>query len=473
MNDEEAIDDEESRHFKKPTLTEATTAGSSFPSITQWIFDRRYPSSTTRLEPPVIKVPLLTSSSRSFNSSFVSYDSFTTSNGSQIIMESSSSSQKTIRFQVVVWYVGKPDEVLGKVEMKFRVTIFWNNTDSSDDNDKDVVGGYGSSNPFHRKVWKLHGRQRAYQTELAELGADDQLVYVPPVSILNAVDFECLDEPEVCQLNSSEDENRMKWTCLYKANLLQDDMRVSDFPHDSHNLVLRLGILKHRQRHKRWDKTRWKLSLATEADTEGTIDTPHGTIVDHVQVPGYSYNKQRGLDFEFLPLEFGSQQRNSNSKTTMSSRDHCLQVKLRVTRESSYYDRNIVPLLAALNTVGISTLALTAEQFGSRGEMLLAAAFVEIGIRMTVDSRLPVVGYQIKMQWILNNFFFGLIFLVCESCLAYLLFQRGYDSILLDQCAAIMECLHMLFLLFIYFGKGKLFEQSWFNFFNKDVLIEQ
>jgi hypothetical protein len=57
-------------------------------------------------------------------------------------------------------------------------------------------------------------------------------------------------------------------------------------------------------------------------------------------------------------------------------------------RESSYYNRNIIPLLAALNTIGISFLALTPQKFGSRGQCLLAASFVEIGIRMT--GKIPI-----------------------------------------------------------------------------------
>jgi hypothetical protein len=190
-------------------------------------------------------------------------------------------------------------------------------------------------------------------------------------------------------------------------------MHVGDFPHDEHDLVLRLGILKHRQRRKRWDKRIWKLDLATREDTEDTIECPHGVIVDHVKVPGFKHGS-RGLEFEFLPLQFGSE----NDPT---ARDECLQVKLRVRRESSYFDRNIIPLLACLNTVAVCTLALKAREFGNRGEMILATSFVEIGIRMTVDSRLPVVGYQIKMQFVLNNFFFGLLFLVLEGSTAYLL----------------------------------------------------
>jgi hypothetical protein len=397
----------------------------------------------------VIKVPLMnkdeTMSSRSSDHSCVSYDTFETGTGNAIF----------IRFQVVVWYVGRPDEVLGKVDMKFRVTIFWNAPDEDDD---DQVG-YGMNNPYNRKVWKMHGRQRAYKTEISEMGPNDKIVYVPPVSILNAVDIEVLGAAEVCLLNTEE--NLMKWTCLYKGSLLQDNMHVSDFPHDSHDLVLRLGILKHRQPRKRWDKARWKLDLASKEDSQGTIEIPHGTIVNHVKVPGFSYEPEEGLQFEFLPIEFGQQ------RGLPEARDQCLQVKLRVTRESSYYDRNIVPLLVALNTVGVCTLAATVESFGARGEMILACAFVEIGIRMTVDSRLPVVGYQIKMQWVLNNFFFGLLFLVMESSIAYLLHEHGYDAeaALVDRFAACFEFFHMYIVLMIYFIGSRTIFDNCFNCF--------
>jgi hypothetical protein len=121
--------------------------------------------------------------------------------------------------------------------------------------------------------------------------------------------------------------------------------------------------------------------LATREGTQETIQVPHGTIVDHVKVSGLSYSFE-GLKFEFLPLDFGSDK-------GIPARDNCLQVKLHVTREHSYYDRNIIPPIAALAIVAVSTLALNASAFGARGEMILATSFVEIGIRRTVDSRLP------------------------------------------------------------------------------------
>ncbi|KAL3914844.1 MAG: hypothetical protein SGILL_005924 [Bacillariaceae sp.] len=389
----------------------------------------------------VINIPLRRDSSFSSVRSNMSYETFQPHIG-----------VRRIRFQVVVWYIGAPDEVHGRVEMKFRVTIFWNAPNS----DKDEEVGYGMNNPFNKRVWKMHGRQRAYESSINDVGEGERIVYVPPVSILNAVDFDLLGDAEVCRVNTEE--NLMKWSALYRASLLQDNMHVGEFPHDEHELVLRLGILKHRQRRKRWDKRIWKVDLATRDDTEDTIENPHGTIVDHVKVPGFKHG-DNGLEFEFLPLQFGAQH-------DPSDRDECLQVKLRVTRESNYFDRNIIPLLACLNTVAVSTLALRAREFGARGQMILATSFVEIGVRMTVDSRLPVVGYQIKMQFVLNNFFFGLMFLVLESSMVYLLQDAGYSAVGYDRVAAILEVTHMFVTLYIYYrGSGVCghFNLSWFN----------
>lgn len=72
----------------------------------------------------------------------------------------------------------------------------------------------------------------------------------------------------------------------------------------------------------------------------------------------------------------------------------------------------------------MSTIVLDPSEFGSRGEIILAIAFVSIGIRLTVDSKLPQVGYQIKMQRILNRFFYTLLFLHLESSLVYYLCEE-------------------------------------------------
>lgn len=351
---------------------------------------------------------------------------------------------RSIRFQVVVWYIGPIDVVLGKVDVRFRVTVFWNAPQSDDDQ-----VGYGLRNGNNAKVWTMHGRQRAYRRELTEVMDGSRIVYVPPVSILNAIDFEVLGDPaEVCLLN--EKTNLMRWSCLYKATLSQGTMHVGSFPHDVHEIVFRFGILKHRQSKKRWDKDEWKLALATEEDTQDSIETPHGLIVDQVNVPGFSHAEE-GLEFAFVPLDIG---RYGGKKGSKCTQDQCLKVTLRVSRDSSYYDRNIITMLAALNVVAVSTLALDPNKFGARGEIILATAFVEIGIRMTVDSHLPDVGYQIKIQVVLNNLFLGLLFLVLESSIVYVMYnseQYVQHTGWMDRAAAVTELAHTAAILLWYY----------------------
>ena len=81
-------------------------------------------------------------------------------------------------------------------------------------------------------------------------------------------------------------------------------MNVSQFPHDCHELVLKVGILSQRQPGGRWDHRKWKLRFANESDTQGSIRVPYGVLVDHVLVPGFIVS-DRGLEFELSPIEYG------------------------------------------------------------------------------------------------------------------------------------------------------------------------
>lgn len=139
--------------------------------------------------------------------------------------------------------------------------------------------------------------------------------------------------------------------------------------------------------------------------------------------------------------------------------DDCLQVRLHVSRDSGYYDNNIVPLLAMLNIVGVSTLTLEPSEFGSRGEIILAIAFVSIGIRLTVDSKLPNVGYQIKMQKILNRFFYTLLFLHLESSLVYYLYERQgwhpHVTNTINTATMLFATIYTLVLLIEYYYMGR------------------
>ena len=72
-------------------------------------------------------------------------------------------------------------------------------------------------------------------------------------------------------------------------------------------------------------------------------------------IPEFMYDKEQGLMFDFVPLNHGP-------GGCMKS-DICLEVKLTVLRESGYYDNNIIPLVALLNLVAISTLFLEPHRF--------------------------------------------------------------------------------------------------------------
>ena len=86
---------------------------------------------------------------------------------------------------------------------------------------------------------------------------------------------------------------------------------------------------------------------------------------------------------------------------------------------------------------------------------MLNKSFTEIGMRMTVDSKLPRVGYQIKMQRILNWFFISLLFVVMESSALYFAITRYNFSIKsadkIDLVLAIFLFLYTLFIFISYY----------------------
>jgi hypothetical protein len=340
--------------------------------------------------------------------------------------------KQPIRFQVVIWYVGPVNVQLGHVPMKFRITIFW--TDKRTEN-----GRKGSKSTS----WTMEGRQVARRHIVTDNKQIMETVDVPPVSILNAVSFELVGSPEVSMLD--EDSRFMRWTCMYSAILSQTDhISVRNFPHDKHDLMLNIGILAHRSSGNRWDKNVYPLELATEQESQGSTTIPYGLVLDHVAVPDFSYDK-KGLRFEFVPLKYGSQW----------TRDVFLQVTLPVTRQSGHYDKSIMPMLAMLNIVAITCLPRNFDSATASTETILSIAFVQVGIRLTIDSRLPSVGYQIKMQRILNRCFWLLCFLVLESNVVFTLVTKLGWSILttdwIDLVAAGISVLFTIHILLSYY----------------------
>ena len=341
----------------------------------------------------------------------------------------------TIRFQVVIWNIGKLDVVSGSVPMTFRVSLFWNDTTVEDE----VVSEDGSVSVNLVNVWKMHGRHKAFQQELRDVPI--KAIEVPPLAILNVATFETIGAPEVDMLRQSS--RLMRWTCMYCATVLQENLRVDEFPHDHHDINLKLAILSQRGKGKQWDRRIWKLALATADDTQQSTRIQHGLIVGQARLPGFDFNKERGLEFQFCELNHGA---FGNSEDFESSHDVHLKISLNVLRESGYYDNNFVPLLALLNVVAVSVLTFDDTEFFYRGLITLNIAFVEMGIRMTTDAHLPSVGYEIRLQRILNEFFVVLMMLVLEAMFVYVL--RTYYNVsadftlTVDWITAILALLH-------------------------------
>jgi hypothetical protein len=79
---------------------------------------------------------------------------------------------------------------------------------------------------------------------------------VPPLANLNVATFETIGSPEVDMLRDSS--RLMRWTCMYRATVVQENLRVDQFPHDDHDIYLKFGILSHRGKSKQWDRRYWK-----------------------------------------------------------------------------------------------------------------------------------------------------------------------------------------------------------------------
>lgn len=362
---------------------------------------------------------------------------------------------RTIRFQVVVWNIGKLDVVAGTVPMTFRVSLFWNDPTEEDELFQDCSEDPGMSmddnatvtSQHSMHVWKMAGRGRAFQQEMKELTT--KAIEVPPLAIMNVSTFQVIGTADVDMLN--ENTRLMRWTCMYRATVVQNDLRVDAFPHDDHEISLKLGILSSRGPGFTWDRRYWKLDLATFEDTQSTTRIPHGLIVDQARLPGFSYNKEKGLSFEFCRLEHGIFNQHRPGECT----DRYLKVSLRVLRESGYYDKNIIPILALENVVAISILTFDDTEFFYRALITLNIAFVQMGIRMTTDNHLPNVEYEIKLQRILNEFFVALMFLVLEAMVVYVLriyygFEKGFTKSV-DWVTGILAVLHTLYVSVTYY----------------------
>ena len=340
---------------------------------------------------------------------------------------------------------------LGRVPVTFRVTIFWNDqNDSSSDNnsnsdnndtDEDADSSNSSGASQRHASWHMNGPSRAVQREAKEIPL--KTIEVPPVSILNAITFDVIGSPDVVMLR--EDTRLMRWTCMYRATLIQNHWRVENFPHDQHDIRLNLAILADRGPEGLWDRREWKLGLATSEDSQGSTYIPYGMVVEHVRVPDFIFDRQDGLTFDFVELD------SRSTAGAFAGQDTCLEVRLTVLRHSSYYDRNIMPILALLNLAAVCMLALSPHVLFQRGLLLLNISFVEVNLRMTTDKHLPSVSYQIKMQRIMNEYFCVLLLLVIESTIVFLMKHQGLETLWMDGLAAMAALSHNIYTVWCYY----------------------
>lgn len=138
--------------------------------------------------------------------------------------------------------------------------------------------------------------------------------------------------------------------------------------------------------------------------------------------------------------------------------DTSLMVSVKVSRDSGYYDRNIIPLLVLLNLVAACLLLLDPDKLFQRGLLLLNVSFLEINLRMIVDRNLPSVGYQIKMQKTVNRFLYSTLSLVFESALVYVLvkeFEWSFSNALkIDLLAAVCTLFNIGKISFDYYSRA-------------------
>lgn len=87
---------------------------------------------------------------------------------------------------------------------------------------------------------------------------------------------------------------------------------------------------------------------------------------------------------------------------------------------------------------------------------MLSIAFVQVGIRLTLDSRLPSVGYTIKMQKVMNCCFWLLSALVLESNIVFFLVTKmGWETSATDRidlAAAFVALLYNGYIVRTYFN---------------------
>jgi hypothetical protein len=298
------------------------------------------------------------------------------------------------RFKLHVRHVGDIDVVRSQVNMRFRLTVFWN---------ENIMQNHDL--PQKDLQLSMKGRR------IALLPDGDIPLPVPQVALQRCSEIEITNDPEVKLLNK-DGRRLLRWTCEYRANVGQD-IDVDNFPYDLYDIVLSVGISVYDSLDRVWSEEEVVFGAATDEDNERKNKDPGGGIDHKIAIPGF---------LRTIKNFGGSPEKHPSMRLLIGTK--CMRYKFQVRRDHTYYNQNILCPLLVLHCVAIASLALPIEDFGGRASLLLAVAFLEIGIRLSLDGRLPEVAYSILLQRMINLLFFLLLFLTIESGILYFVFVR-------------------------------------------------
>lgn len=294
---------------------------------------------------------------------------------------------------------GTLDTLDGTINAMFRVTVFWNV--KPDEATKDQLMSLKGL-----RDWSKEKRDSSWPTHPDDVSKGIK-IWVPPMSILNSVSFEMANPNQGVEVHCIDPEKGlMRKTMLYRAILTQDMENICNFPHDVYLLKIELGVTYGKGEEM-------SIGFATMEDnrSQNRLMNPNGDLDDSITLPGFTRANH---------LTFHTEKKicDANAKGDMWV------VNLKVARNSVYYDTNIIPIVLATNVAALMALAEPAAEVNNRLQIILAVAFLEVGFRFTIDSKLPEVNCQIKLQSFLNSFFYMLIMLALEGCILYLLTER-------------------------------------------------
>jgi len=291
-----------------------------------------------------------------------------------------------MRFKVTFKHIGKIHELEQKAEMRFRVSMFWNDIQNKQ--------------PRMKESFKMKGPR------MAEL-PDGSHFDVPQVELVNRINISNSSDAEVHSLN--EETGLFRWTREYTGSFMQE-IDVKQFPYDVHDLKLTLGISVYKEV-GRVIRRASAIKPATIEDNERQDGEPYGEIKDHVQIPGFVRKDLKCV---------------VNKRESCGALKQTLQYIIPVRRVHSFHENVIIPLLLLHIIAILSALMPIDELEGLEGRIstLLSIAFIEIGMKFIFDKSLPTVSYTVLVQNMVNHLFYALLALAIKDYFLYFFYVK-------------------------------------------------